>query len=82
MVVYVDINEAELSYYRNNSGTKEIDFILQKDKKLILFEVKTNNDVKESYVRHLNWFEEELGNDFKIAKVLLNTKKYAYTRKR
>lgn len=82
LVVYADINDAELSYYRNNNGTKEIDFILQKGKKLILFEVKTNNEVKESYVRHLNWFEEELGDDFKITKVLLNTGKYAYTRKK
>lgn len=81
LVAYADINDAKLSYYRNNSGTREIDFILQKGKSLILFEVKTNNEVKDSYVKHLNWFEEELGDEFKITKVLLNTGKYAYTRR-
>ena len=59
-----------------------MEYILQKGKKLILFEVKTNNEVKESYVRYLNWFEEELGDNFKITKVLLNTGKYAYIGKK
>lgn len=80
LVVYADVNDAQLSYYRNSRGTREIDFILQKDHRLILFEVKTNPDVKDSYVRHLNWFEDEIGDEFKVTKVLLNTGRYAYTR--
>ena len=80
LVVYADVNDAQLSYYRNSRGTREIDFILQKDHRLILFEVKTNPDVKDSYVRHLNWFENEIGDEFKVTKVLLNTGRYAYTR--
>lgn len=80
LVVYADVNDAQLSYYRNSRGTREIDFILQKGQRLILFEVKTNPDVKDSYVRHLNWFEDEIGDEFKITKVLLNTGRYAYTR--
>lgn len=81
LVVYVDVNDAQLSYYRNSRGTREIDFILQKGHRLILFEVKTNPDVKDSYVRHLNWFEDEIGDEFKVTKVLLNTGRYAYTRR-
>ena len=80
LVVYADVNDAQLSYYRNSRGTREIDFILQKDHRLILFEVKTNPDVKDPYVRHLNWFEDEIGDEFKVTKVLLNTGRYAYTR--
>ena len=80
LVVYADVNDAQLSYYRNSRGTREIDFILQKGYRLILFEVKTNPDVKDSYVRHLNWFEDEIGDEFKVTKVLLNTGRYAYTR--
>lgn len=79
LVVYADVNDAQLSYYRNSRGTREIDFILQKGHRLILFEVKTNPDVKDSYVRHLNWFEDEIGDEFKVTKVLLNTGRYAYT---
>lgn len=80
LVVYADVNDAQLSYYRNSRGTREIDFILQKGHRLILFEVKTNPDVKDWYVRHLNWFEDEIGDEFKVTKVLLNTGRYAYTR--
>ena len=81
LVVYADANDAQLSYYRNSRGTREIDFILQKGHRLILFEVKINPDVKDSYVRHLNWFEDEIGDEFKVTKVLLNTGRYAYTRR-
>lgn len=80
LVVYADVNDAQFSYYRNSRGTREIDFILQKGHRLILFEVKANPDVKDAYVRHLNWFEDEIGDEFKVTKVLLNTGRYAYTR--
>ena len=80
LVVYADVNDAQLSYYRNSRGTREIDFILQKGHRLILFEVKANPDVKDAYIRHLNWFEDEIGDEFKVTKVLLNTGRYAYTR--
>lgn len=80
LAVYADVNDAQFSYYRNSRGTREIDFILQKGHRLILFEVKANPDVKDAYVRHLNWFEDEIGDEFKVTKVLLNTGRYAYTR--
>ena len=80
LVVYADVNDAQFSYYRNSRGTREIDFILQKGHRLILFEVKANPDVKDAYIRHLNWFEDEIGDEFKVTKVLLNTGRYAYTR--
>ena len=31
LVVYADVNDAQLSYYRNSRGTREIDFIFKRD---------------------------------------------------
>lgn len=54
LIVYADALDAHLCHFRDSKGRHEIDFILQKGRKLILFEVKTNSNVKDSYVRHLN----------------------------
>lgn len=81
LIVYADANEADLYHFRNSRGTREIDFILQKNSNLILFEVKAAPDAKDSYVEHLNWFEDIAKNEVDIVKVLLNTGNFAYTRK-
>jgi predicted AAA+ superfamily ATPase len=80
LVVYAEANEASLSHFRNQRGTREIDFIIQKGTTLILFEVKADTGVQERYVEHMNWFEAQLGQEFRIVKVLLNTGPTAYTR--
>ncbi|MBU3828815.1 MAG: DUF4143 domain-containing protein [Candidatus Lactobacillus pullistercoris] len=80
LIVYADALDAHLCHFRDSKGRHEIDFILQKGRKLILFEVKTNFNVKDSYVRHLNWFEEIAGEEYQISKVLLNTGQVAYQR--
>lgn len=81
LIVYADAMDAHLYHFRDSKGRHEIDFILQKGRKLVLFEVKTNPNVKDSYVRHLNWFEERAGEEYQISKVLLNTGQVAYKRK-
>lgn len=80
LVVYAEINDAKLYTFRSNRGQHEIDFIIQKGMKLILFEVKTDNEAKDSYMKHLNWFEDEIAGDLEVTKVLLNTGPFAYTR--
>ncbi|RVU70885.1 MULTISPECIES: ATP-binding protein [Lactobacillus] len=80
LIVYADALDAHLYHFRDSKGRHEIDFILQKGRKLVLFEVKTNPNVKDSYVRHLNWFEELAGEEYQISKVLLNTGQVAYQR--
>ncbi|AEB74190.1 ATP-binding protein [Lentilactobacillus buchneri] len=80
LVVYADANDANLSQFRNHQGTREVDFILQKGKSLILFEVKADPEAKDDYVRHLNWFEDLVKSEFDVTKVLLNTSQFAYTR--
>lgn len=80
LVVYAEINEAKLFTFRDRRGIHEIDFIIQKGMTLILFEVKADNEAKDSYMKHLNWFEENIAEGMNVIKVLLNTGPYAYTR--
>ncbi|BDR56840.1 ATP-binding protein [Xylocopilactobacillus apis] len=80
LIVYAEANDAKLSHFRNHTGTHEVDFIIQKQNHLILFEVKADPEAKDSYVKHLNWFEELVKGEFEVTKVLLNTGKVAYTR--
>lgn len=81
LIVYADALGVHLTHFRDSKGRHEIDFILQKDRKVVLFEVKTNPNVKNSYVKHLNWFEEQAKDEYQISKVLLNTGQVAYQRK-
>lgn len=80
LIVYADALGAHLTHFRDSKGRHEIDFILQKGRKVVLFEVKTNPNVKNSYVKHLNWFEEQAKDEYQISKVLLNTGQVAYQR--
>lgn len=81
LVVYADALDAHLYHFRDSKGRHEIDFIIQKGHKIVLFEVKTNPNVKDSYVKHLNWFEDRAKGEYQITKVLLNTGQVAYKRK-
>lgn len=80
LIVYADALDAHLYHFRDSKGRHEIDFILQKGKKLVLFEVKTSPNVRDSYVRHLNWFDDLAGDEYQISKVLLNTGQVSYRR--
>lgn len=81
LIAYADALGAQLTRFRDSKGRHEIDFILQKGGKVVLFEVKTNPNVKSSYVKHMNWFEEQAKDEYQISKVLLNTGQVAYQRK-
>lgn len=80
LIVYADALGAHLYHFRDSKGRHEIDFILQKGRKVVLFEVKTNPNVKDSYAKHLNWFEERAHDEYQISKVILNTGQVAYKR--
>lgn len=80
LIVYADALDAHLYHFRDSKGRHEIDFILQKGRNLVLFEVKTSPNVKDSYVRHLNWFEDLAKDEYHISKVLLNTGQVSYRR--
>ncbi|MDR3365101.1 MAG: DUF4143 domain-containing protein [Clostridiales Family XIII bacterium] len=80
LIVYAELNDAELSHFRLASGTREIDFIIKKGRKLLLTEVKASASVSEDDARHLNWFEAEAMGEYEITKVLVYAGPFAYTR--
>jgi predicted AAA+ superfamily ATPase len=80
LIVYAEYNDAELSTFRTKRGDHEIDFIIKSGRKLLLFEVKTSPLVNDDYVKNMNWFEEQVKDEFDVEKILVNTGKYAYTR--
>lgn len=80
LIVYADGYQAQLSHFRDSKGVREIDFILKKRNTLVLFEVKAAADAKDKYVRHMNWFEDQVKSEFDVIKILLNTGPTAYTR--
>ena len=80
LAVYAEVNEAELSHFRTSDGTREIDFIIEKDDVIVLIEVKSKSAITTHDVRHLNWFEEKVKGEFKVQKIIVTTGSQAYTR--
>lgn len=70
---------ARAYYLRTEKGRQEIDLIVEKDRKLVIIEVKMGATVSDEDVRHLNWFEEKIGDRVK-EKIVLTTGDRAYRR--
>jgi hypothetical protein len=47
---------------------------------VIAIEVKSSNVVHDEDVKHLNWFETEVGEEYQVTKLLVNAGAFAYTR--
>ena len=77
---YAELCGARVSYLRSHDGAREIDFIVQKGQSLLAIECKIGSTVSDSDVRHLNWFEEKVGDRVK-EKIVLTTGERAYRRK-
>ena len=71
---------AEVGYVRTQSGTREIDVIVQRDQDIVAIEIKMTPVVRDEDVRHLNWFEEKVGDRVK-EKIILTTGERAFRRK-
>ena len=71
---------AQTSFLRTVNGGREIDLIVEKDRKLVIIETKMGATVSGEDVRHLNWFEEMLG-DRVMEKIILTTGDQTYRRK-
>lgn len=52
---------ARLSHLRTRDGAHEVDFIVQRKRRLVGFEVKLSPVVKDEDVRHLFWLRDRLG---------------------
>jgi len=61
--VYASVNNATLSFVKTYNGDHEIDFIIEKDSKVIACEVKLSPSVDDGDLKHLRWFREKVGND-------------------
>jgi len=77
---YASTIGARVYHLRTASGHREIDLVIERDRKVVALEVKIGGSVSNDDVRHLNWFEEKVG-DRVVEKIILTTGKVAYRRK-
>ena len=77
---YASVNHAKLFFVKTYRGDHEVDFILQKDSKVIACEVKFSPTVDVSDGKHLRWFIEKVGSDCLDA-IIITTGGIAYRRK-
>ena len=76
---YVTVNNAKLSFLKTQKGNHEIDFIIQKDSKIVAAEVKFSPTVAPSDGKHLRWLIENVGKDC-IDAIIISTGGVAYRR--
>jgi len=79
LATYALVNDAKLSYLRTRNGDHEIDFIIQRGRKIIAVEVKMSPVVTDADVRHLAWLRTLLGGRLADA-LVLNAGNIAYRR--
>jgi len=60
---YASVNNAKVYYAKTHKGEHEVDFILQKDAKVIACEVKFSPTAAASDGRHLKWLIDRVGDD-------------------
>jgi len=80
MKVYAQAAEASIWHFRTRGGRHEADLIVERHGRVVAFEVKLSETVREDAVRHLNWLEAQLGDEL-LDKVIVTTGKEAYRRK-
>ncbi|MDR1152244.1 MAG: DUF4143 domain-containing protein [Bifidobacteriaceae bacterium] len=71
---------AKVSYLRTRDGSHEVDFIVQRGRRIVAVEVKLTRGVDDATVRHLTWLRERLGPALTEAMVI-TTGPDAYRRK-
>ena len=77
---YASVNNAKLFFAKTYKGEHEVDFILQKDSKVIACEVKFSPTVAASDGKHLRWFIDKVGDDCRDA-MIITTGGIAFRRK-
>ena len=76
---YASINNAKLYFLKTHKGDHEIDFIIQKDLKIIAVEVKFSPTVSSADGKHLKWFIDKIGGDC-IDAIIITTGAAAFRR--
>jgi predicted AAA+ superfamily ATPase len=77
---YACVNNAKLYFIKTNKGEHEVDFVIQKDSKIIACEVKFSPVSDLSDGRHLKWLTDKVGGDCADA-MIINSGSAAYRRK-
>jgi predicted AAA+ superfamily ATPase len=78
--VYAQAAETHISHFRTRGGRHEVDLIVERDDgRVIAIEVKLGADVKSDSLRHLNWLQQQMGDDL-LERVLITTGPEAYRR--
>ena len=77
---YAAVNNASLYFVRTYKGDREIDFIIEKDSKVIACEVKLSQNAADAALEHLKWFREKVGSDCCDA-MIITAGERAYRRK-
>lgn len=78
--VYAQAAEAKISHFRTRGGRHEVDLIVERDDgRVIAIEVKLGADAKSDSVRHLNWLQQQMGDDL-LERVVITTGPEAYRR--
>ena len=72
--VYTEVGGSKLFFAKTHKGDREIDFIIQKDSKVIACEVKFSPTVTASDGKHLRWFMDKYHN----IKMMIDTAKQWY----
>ena len=76
---YTTVNNAKLFCFRTYRSEREIDFIIQKDTKVIACEVKFSPLAAASDGKQLKWFRERVGSDC-VDALIITTGGVAYRR--
>jgi len=78
--VYAQADEAKIAHFRTRGGRHEVDLIVERDDgRVIAIEVKLGADAKSDSVRHLNWLQQQMGDDL-LERVVITTGPEAYRR--
>ncbi|MDR1043038.1 MAG: DUF4143 domain-containing protein [Clostridiales Family XIII bacterium] len=68
--VYASINGARLAYLKTRNADREIDFIVQRESKIVAVEVKMTQVVDEKDVKNLLWLNANLGGNLTDAAIV------------
>lgn len=76
---YAQTAGARLSHLRTRNGDHEIDFIVERKRRIVAFEVKLSPVVRDHDLRHLKWLRDRAG-DRLVEAVIITTGDEAYRR--
>jgi predicted AAA+ superfamily ATPase len=76
---YAQPIRATVSYFRSRDGKREVDFIVERRRRIVAIEVKQSQSVEPADVAHLVWLKARLGPRLADA-IVLNTSSTAYRR--